>query len=77
METWNAIFVGNFCVKDMPHPEYEGRMPYVVLFNSYIPGLPDGRSELYDIEQLIREKDERLSAGGQMIERPSRASTGS
>jgi len=69
METWNAIFVGNFLVKDMPHPEYDGQMPYVVLFNTYIPGVPDGRSELYDIEQLIREKDERISAGGQMIKK--------
>lgn len=67
METWNAIFVGNYLVKDMPHPEYDGMLPYVPLFNTYIPGLPDGRSEFYDIEQLIREKEERLSEGGQMI----------
>jgi hypothetical protein len=67
METWNAIFVGNVLVKDMPHPEYDGKMPYVVLFNSYIPGVPDGRSELFDVEQLVNEKETRLSAGGQMI----------
>lgn len=67
MDTWNAILVGNMLVKDMPHPEYEGRLPYVPLFNTYIPGVPEGRSDLFDVEQLIREKDERLSAGGQMI----------
>lgn len=67
METWNAIFVGNFLVKDMPHKEYGGWLPYVPLFNTYIPGLPDGKSEFYDIEQIIREKEERLSEGGQMI----------
>lgn len=67
METWNAIFVGNFLVKDMPHPEYDGELPYVPLFNTYLPGIPDGRSEYYDLEQLIREKEERLSAGGAMI----------
>jgi len=69
METWNAIIVGNVVVKDKPHSEYAGQLPYVVLFNSYIPGVPDGRSELYDIEQLVREKDERLSAGGQLIQK--------
>jgi hypothetical protein len=69
METWNAIFVGNFLAKDMPHPEYEGRLPYLPLFNTFLPGVSDGRSELYDIEQIVREKDERLSAGGQMIQK--------
>lgn len=68
-ETWNAIFVGNLMVKNEKHPEYDGRMPYVPVFNSYIPGVPDGRPEFYDIEQLLREKDERMSAGAQMISR--------
>lgn len=67
MVTYNAILVGNYLVKDEAHPEYDGNLPYVPLFNTYIPGVPDGRSEFYDIEQLIREKDERLSAGAQMI----------
>ena len=67
METWNCIMVGNFLVKNEMHEEYAGNLPYVPLFNTYIPGVPDGRSEYYDIEQLIREKDERLSAGAQMI----------
>ena len=66
-ETWNTIIVGNRVVKNARHPEYSGKIPYVPLFNSYLPGIPDGRPELYDIEQLIREKDERLSSGSQMI----------
>ena len=67
METWNAIFVGNVCVKNEVHAEYKGKMPYVPLFNTYVPGVPSGRPELFDIEGLIREKDERLSAGAQML----------
>ena len=69
METWNAIFVGNICVKREKHPEYKGQIPYVPLFNTYIPGVPTGRPELFDIEGLIREKDERMSAGAQMLGR--------
>lgn len=68
-ETWNSIFIGNALVKAQVHPEYEGRLPYIPLFNTYIPGVPDGRSEFYDIEQLIREKDERLSETAQMMSR--------
>jgi hypothetical protein len=66
-ETCNAIFVGNILVKNEVHPEYRGQMPYLPLFNSYIPGQPVGRSALYDVEQLQREKDERLSENAQMI----------
>lgn len=65
-ETWNAIFVGNVMVKNKEHREYRGTLPYIPLFNSYIPGVPDGRPELWDIEQLIREKDEKLSEMSQM-----------
>jgi hypothetical protein len=68
-ETWNAIFVGNVLVKNDRHPEYKGRMPYLPLFNDYIPGMAEGRPELYDIEQLVREKDERMSGNAQMIGR--------
>lgn len=68
-ETWNAIFVGNAMVENARHPEYDGRMPYVPLFNNYLPGVPDGRPELYDIEQLVREKDEKFSENSQMISR--------
>lgn len=67
MVTKNAIVVANYLVKDDEHPEYGGLLPYVPLFNTYIPGVPDGRSEYFDIEQLLREKDERLSAGATMI----------
>jgi hypothetical protein len=66
-ETWNAIVVGNLVVKDVRHTEYRGRLPFVPLFNSYLPGLPTGKSNLWDIEQLIREKDERMSENAQMI----------
>lgn len=68
-ETWNAIFVGNCMVKNERHPEYKGLMPYVPLFNTFLPGIPDGRPELYDIEQIIREKDERISENAQMMSR--------
>jgi len=68
-ETWNAIFVGNVMVKNKMHREYDGKLPYVPLFNSYVPGLPVGRSSLHDVEQLIREKDERMSDNAQMIHR--------
>lgn len=68
-ETWNAIFVGNCMVKNEVHKEYRGKLPYVPLFNSFIPGLPNGKSNFWDIEQLMREKDERLSENAQMIHR--------
>lgn len=68
-ETWNAIFVGNVMVKNQRHTEYDGAMPYVPLFNTYIPGLAEGRSEFYDVEQLIREKDEKISEISQMMSR--------
>lgn len=63
----NAIFVGNTMVKNEEHPEYGGTIPYLVLQNSRIPGSPYGKPELYDVEQLLREKDERMSAQAQMI----------
>ena len=69
METWNCIFVGNVLVKAEKHPEYDGVIPYVPLFNTYVPGVPDGKAELYDVEPLIREKDERLSDGAQLLHR--------
>jgi hypothetical protein len=68
-ETWNAIFVGNLMVKNEMHREYRGKLPYVPLFNSFIPGLPNGKSNFWDIEQLLREKDERISENAQMIHR--------
>lgn len=67
MVTCNAIFVGDVCIKSEEHAEYGGMIPYLPLFNSYIPGLPMGRPELYDVEQLIREKEQRLSEYAQMF----------
>lgn len=68
-EAWNAIFVGNLMVKNTMHREYRGKLPYVPLFNSYVPGMPNGKSNFWDIEQLLREKDERISENAQMIHR--------
>ncbi len=63
----NAVFAGSELVRYSEHPEYGGRLPIVPLFNTYIPGVPDGRGDLYDLEQLIREKFERVTSGAQMI----------
>lgn len=67
MKVWNAVFAGNELVRYESHPEYGGKLPIVPLFNTYLPGVPDGRPDLYDLEQLIREKFERVTAGAQMI----------
>jgi hypothetical protein len=66
-ETWNAIIVGNKVAQNARFSEYEGQIPYVPLFNSFIPGVPNGRPELLDIEQLIREKDERMTQTSQLM----------
>lgn len=65
---YNAIFVGNSLVKNEAHPEYQGQIPYVHLPNGKIPGSPYGKPALYDAEQLLREKDERVTAMAQMIQ---------
>jgi hypothetical protein len=65
---YNAIFVGNTLVKNDAHPEYQGMIPYVHLPNGKIPGSPYGKPALYDAEQLLREKDERVTAMAQMIQ---------
>lgn len=67
METWNLVVTGNIVLRDEKYPEYKGRLPYVPLFNTFVPGMPNGRPDLYDIEQLIREKMERITSGAQMI----------
>lgn len=67
MEVWNAIFVGNLMVKNRVHEEFGDELPIIPLRNTYLPGVPDGRPDLYDVEQLIREKQERLTSGAQMI----------
>lgn len=66
-EIWNAIFVGNKLVKNARHKEYDGSLPYIPLLNARVPGTPYGPSELHDLEQLLREKDERISEQAQMI----------
>ena len=65
---YNAIYVGNTLVKNDPHPEYGGKIPYIHLPNGKIPGSPYGKPALYDAEQLLREKDERVTAMAQMIQ---------
>ena len=64
---YNAIFVGNTLVKNSRHTEYRGEIPYVLLSNAKVPGSPYGKPELYDVEQLLREKDERITNQAQMI----------
>lgn len=63
----NCIFVGNQLISESEHPEYEGEIPYIVITNSRIPGSPYGKPELYDVEQLLREKDERITNQAQFI----------
>jgi hypothetical protein len=53
-------------VENAKHSEYDD-LPYIPLRNTYIPGSPYGRPELYDLEQIFREMDERISEGGQML----------
>lgn len=65
-EIWNAIYVGNALVENARHAEYDD-LPYIPLRNTYIPGSPYGRPELYDLEQMFREKDERITEAAQMI----------
>ena len=44
METCNAVMVGNKMVRSAKHPEYRGVLPFIPVFNTFIPGVPDGRS---------------------------------
>jgi len=48
------------------HKEYDN-LPFVLISNAKVPGQPTGRSDLYDVEQILREKDERLTQAAQMI----------
>jgi hypothetical protein len=68
MSVWNAVFAGGELVKYAEYPEYGGKLPIVPLFNTFIPGVPDGRPDLYDLEHPIREKYERITSGSQMIQ---------
>jgi hypothetical protein len=65
---YNCVFVGNKQVSETEYPEYEGQLPYIPLLNSRIPGSPYGKPELYDVEQLLREKDERVTNAAQFIQ---------
>jgi hypothetical protein len=67
-QIWNAVFIGNKMVKNEQRPEYDGTLPYIPLINSRIPGSPYGKPELYDVEQLLREKDERITQAAQFIQ---------
>jgi hypothetical protein len=68
MDTYNVVIAGNFIIRGpIKYKEYEGALPYLPLYNTFVPGLPGGRSDLYDVEPLIREKYERITAGSQMI----------
>ena len=68
METWNVVIAGNEVVQGpFRYAEYSGDIPYIPLFNTYIPGTPLGRSELHDMEILIKEKMTRVTSGAQMI----------
>ncbi|HET7070105.1 MAG TPA: hypothetical protein VFI40_04720 [Nocardioides sp.] len=68
MVTYNVVFAGNAIVRGpIAYPEYDGDLPYRVLFNTFLPGVPNGRAELHDMEHLIREKMERITAASQMI----------
>lgn len=68
MDTYNVVVAGNVILRPPTvYPEYKGKLPYVPLFNTFVPGMPGGRPDLYDIEPLIREKMERITNGSQMI----------
>lgn len=66
--TWNAVLVGNaFGRPPTPYAEYDGEIPYEPISNSFVPGMPNGRSALYDVEHLIREKFETITRLSQVI----------
>lgn len=68
MDTYNVVIAGNVVVREPTvYREYKGDLPFLPVFNTYIPGMPAGRPALYDVEQILREKTERITAGAQMI----------
>jgi hypothetical protein len=68
MDTFNVVIAGNLIIRGpLKYAEYGGELPYLPLYNTFVPGLPSGRPALYDIEHLLREKMERVTAGSQMI----------
>jgi hypothetical protein len=68
MKTMNTVVAGNIVLRPpTEYKEYKGKLPYVVLFNTFVPGVPTGRSDLYDAEPLIHEKMQRITNGSQLI----------
>ena len=68
MDTYNVVIAGNLVIRGpISYPEYAGDLPYEPLYNTFVPGIPSGRPDLYDVEPLIREKYEKITAGSQMI----------
>jgi hypothetical protein len=68
MDTYNVVIAGNVVIRGpLKYSEYKGQLPYIPLYNTFVPGLPNGRPDLYDVEPLIREKMERITSGSQMI----------
>lgn len=68
MDTYNMVVAGNIVLRPPTvYKEYKGKLPYIPLFNTFIPGVPNGRPDLFDAEPLIREKMERITNGSQMI----------
>lgn len=68
MDTYNMVVAGNVVLRPPTvYKEYKGKLPYIPLFNSFVPGMAGGRSDLYDVEPLIREKMERITNGSQLI----------
>lgn len=68
VDTYNVVIGGNMILREpTKYAEYEGEIPYVPLYNTFVPGIPNGRADLIDIEHLIREKFEKVTAGSQMI----------
>lgn len=68
MRTMNYVVAGNVIIRQpTEYPEYKGQLPYVPLFNTFVPGMPNGRPDLYDVEPLLREMMERVTSGSQMI----------
>lgn len=68
MDTYNLVVGGNIILRGpIKYPEYKGKLPYLPLMNTFVPGMPNGRPDLYDVEPLIRETMERITSGAQMI----------
>ena len=68
MATWHVVVAGNMVVQGPnEYKEYGGVIPFMQLNNTFIPSVPTGRSDLWDMEQLIWETMERITSGSQQI----------